>query len=143
MKCKFIFEVSNKVNKSKKPCQIFSNCSQIVLILDKNLDKFICIFQVVPYGSYSYIKNLTDEKTLPLYGSGGFRMIFDSKFDSAMVAFLDCLTQFANEVSHNLTLSQGIGQVDRILTCIRLIFSWLTSVNKLADENLHFQKHTN
>ena len=56
-------------------------------------------YQVVPYGSYSYIKNLTDEKTLPLYGSGGFRMIFDSKFDSAMVAFLDCLTQFANEVS--------------------------------------------
>ena len=56
-------------------------------------------YQVVPYGSYSYIKNLTDEKTLPLYGSGGFRMIFDSKFDSVMVAFLDCLTQFANEVN--------------------------------------------
>jgi len=58
-------------------------------------------YQVVPYGSYSYIKNLTDEKTLPLYGSGGFRMIFDSKFDSAMVAFLDCLTQFANEVQRH------------------------------------------
>lgn len=55
-------------------------------------------YQVVPYGSFSYIKNLSDEKTLPLYGSGGFRMIFDSKFDSGMVAFLDCLTQFANEV---------------------------------------------
>lgn len=58
-------------------------------------------FQVVPYGSYSYIKNLTDEKTLPLYGSGGFRMIFDSKFDTAMVAFLDCLTQFANEIQRH------------------------------------------
>merc|ERR1712203_621984 len=58
-------------------------------------------YQVVPYGSYSYIKNLTDEKTLPLYGSGGFRMIFDSKFDSAMVAFMDCLTQFANEVQRH------------------------------------------
>merc|ERR1712141_506566 len=55
-------------------------------------------YQVVPYGSYSYIKTLTDEKILPLNGSGGFRMIFDSKFDTAMVAFLDCLTQFANEV---------------------------------------------
>ena len=55
-------------------------------------------YQVVPYGSYSYIKTLSDEKILPLYGSGGFRMIFDSKFDMAMVAFLDCLTQFANEV---------------------------------------------
>ena len=55
-------------------------------------------YQVVPYGSHSYIKNLTDDKTLPLYGSGGFRMIFDSKFDLAMVAFLDCLNQFASEV---------------------------------------------
>jgi beclin 1 len=58
-------------------------------------------YQVVPYGSYSYIKNLADEKTLPLYGSGGIRMIFDSKFDSAMVAFLDCLNQFANEVQRH------------------------------------------
>merc|ERR1711974_87003 len=59
-------------------------------------------YQVVPYGSYSYMKSLSgDEKTLPLYGSGGFRMIFDSKFDSAMVAFLDCLSQFANEVQRH------------------------------------------
>jgi len=58
-------------------------------------------YQVVPYGSFSYIKNLSDEKTLPLYGAGGIRMIFDSKFDSAMVAFVDCLTQFANEVQRH------------------------------------------
>ncbi len=55
-------------------------------------------YQIVPYGNYSYIKVLADGKVLPLYGSGGFRMIFDSKFDSAMVAFLDCLQQFAVEV---------------------------------------------
>jgi beclin 1 len=55
-------------------------------------------YQLVPYGSYSYLKGVTDEKTLPLYGSGGFRMIFDTKFDMAMVAFLDCLSQFAAEV---------------------------------------------
>lgn len=52
----------------------------------------------MPYGSYSYLKVLSDDKTLPLYGSGGFRMIFDTKFDLAMVAFLDCLQQFAAEV---------------------------------------------
>ena len=44
------------------------------------------------------VKTLADDKTLPLYGSGGFRMIFDTKFDAAMVAFLDCLQQFSNEV---------------------------------------------
>ena len=58
-------------------------------------------YQVVPYGSYSYMKSLSgDEKTLPLYGSGGFRMIFDSKFDSAMVAFLDCLRYPIIVLSH-------------------------------------------
>ncbi len=55
-------------------------------------------YQIVPYGNYSYIKVLSDGKSLPLHGSGGFRMIFDSRFDSAMAAFLDCLQQFADEV---------------------------------------------
>ena len=55
-------------------------------------------YQIVPYGSYSYIKVLADDKMLPLYGTGGFRMIFDTKYDNAMVAFLDCLSQFAAEV---------------------------------------------
>jgi len=55
-------------------------------------------YQVVPYGNWSYVKVLADGKVLPLYGTGGLRMIFDSKFDSAMVAFLDCLQQFAVEV---------------------------------------------
>lgn len=53
---------------------------------------------MVPYGNYSYVKVLADDKTLPLYGAGGIRMIFDSKFDSGMVAFLDCLQQFAVEI---------------------------------------------
>ncbi|TRY63845.1 hypothetical protein TCAL_06860 [Tigriopus californicus] len=55
-------------------------------------------YQLVPFGNFSYLKQLSDEKTLPLYGAGGFRMIFDSKFDHAMVAFLDCLQQFGDEV---------------------------------------------
>ena len=55
-------------------------------------------YQIVPFGSYSYIKVLADDKTLPLYETGGFRMIFDTKYDNAMVGFLDCLSQFAAEV---------------------------------------------
>ncbi|XP_040575544.1 beclin-1-like protein [Lepeophtheirus salmonis] len=55
-------------------------------------------YQIVPYGSFSYIKVLADEKELPLYGAGGFRMIWDTKFDSGMAAFLDCLSQFIKEI---------------------------------------------
>ena len=39
----------------------------------------------VPYGNYSYIKVLAEDKDLPLYGSGGFRLIWDTKFDAGLV----------------------------------------------------------
>merc|ERR1719495_2204679 len=55
-------------------------------------------YQLVPYGNYSYIKVLAEDKDLPLYGSGGFRLIWDTKFDAGMAAFLDCLHQFKEEV---------------------------------------------
>jgi len=55
-------------------------------------------YQLVPYGNYSYVKVLADDKDLPLYGSGGFRLIWDTKFDAGMAAFLDCLQQFKEEV---------------------------------------------
>lgn len=55
-------------------------------------------FKLVPYGNHSYIEVLGDHKELPLYGSGGFKFLWDTKFDSGMVAFLDCLQQFKEEV---------------------------------------------
>lgn len=56
-------------------------------------------FRLVPYGNHSYLESLSDKsKELPLYGSGGFRFFWDTKFDQAMVAFLDCLQQFKEEV---------------------------------------------
>jgi len=58
-------------------------------------------YQIIPYGSYSYVKVLGDDKVLPLYGTGGFRMIWDTKFDQAMAAFLDCLAQFGQAVSQH------------------------------------------
>ncbi|KAL1130120.1 hypothetical protein AAG570_013058 [Ranatra chinensis] len=45
-------------------------------------------FRLVPY----------ERKELPLYGSGGMRFLWDTKFDAAMVAFLECLQQFKEEV---------------------------------------------
>lgn len=55
-------------------------------------------YRLVPYGNHSHIEVLSDGKELPLYGSGGFRFFWDTKFDAAMVAFLDCLQQFKEEV---------------------------------------------
>lgn len=55
-------------------------------------------YRLVPFGNHSYIEVLETGKELPLYGTGGFRFFWDTKFDAAMVAFLDCLAQFKDEV---------------------------------------------
>ncbi|XP_043473752.1 beclin-1-like protein [Leptopilina heterotoma] len=55
-------------------------------------------FQLVPRGNHSYIKILNQNMELPLHCSGGFKFLWDTKFDSAMVAFLDCLQQFKEKV---------------------------------------------
>uniref|UniRef100_A0AAX7UKN3 Beclin-1 n=1 Tax=Astatotilapia calliptera TaxID=8154 RepID=A0AAX7UKN3_ASTCA len=50
-------------------------------------------------GSYSAIFCLPlCFQELPLYCSGGLRFFWDNKFDHAMVAFLDCVQQFKEEV---------------------------------------------
>uniref|UniRef100_UPI00358F598F beclin-1 isoform X3 n=1 Tax=Myxine glutinosa TaxID=7769 RepID=UPI00358F598F len=75
---------------------------QTVLLLHALANKMGLSFQryhLIPFGNHSYLESLSDKsKELPLYGSGGFRFFWDSKFDQAMVAFLDCLQQFKVEV---------------------------------------------
>ncbi|XP_014677324.1 PREDICTED: beclin-1-like [Priapulus caudatus] len=75
---------------------------QTVLLLhalSRKMDLTFLRYRLVPYGNHSYLECLADRsKELPLYGSGGFRFFWDTKFDSAMVAFLDCLQQFKEEV---------------------------------------------
>ncbi|CAH1789427.1 unnamed protein product [Owenia fusiformis] len=75
---------------------------QTVLLLHSLANKMNLTFQryrLVPYGNHSFLESLSDKsKELPLYGSGGFRFFWDSKFDQAMAAFLDCLQQFKEEV---------------------------------------------
>ena len=63
---------------------------------------------MVPYGNYSYVKVLSEDKDLPLYGSGGFRLIWDTKFDAGMAAFLDCLQQFKEEVGRKLQIDNTL-----------------------------------
>ncbi|XP_019879597.1 beclin-1-like protein [Aethina tumida] len=55
-------------------------------------------YRLVPYGNHSYIEVIGEQKELPLYGSGGFKFLWDTKFDHGMVAFLDCLSQFQEKV---------------------------------------------
>lgn len=75
---------------------------QTVLLLHalaKKMNLKFTQYRLVPYGNHSYLESLTDKsKELPLYGSGGFRFFWDTKFDQAMVAFLECLQEFKEEV---------------------------------------------
>ena len=51
-------------------------------------------YRLVPYGNQSFLEPLEGKKKLlPLYSSAGLRIFTDSKFDAAMVGFLDCLNQ--------------------------------------------------
>ncbi|XP_015777887.1 PREDICTED: beclin-1-like [Acropora digitifera] len=75
---------------------------QTVLLLHSLARKMNLTFEryrLVPYGNHSYLESLADKsKDLPLYGTGGFRFFWDTKFDQAMVGFLDCLQQFKEAV---------------------------------------------
>ncbi|XP_066264568.1 beclin-1-like isoform X2 [Branchiostoma lanceolatum] len=80
---------------------------QTVLLLHSLAKKMNLKFEryrLVPYGNHSFLESLSDKsKELPLYGSGGFRFFWDTKFDQAMVAFLDCLQQFKERVERGDT----------------------------------------
>lgn len=59
-------------------------------------------FRLIPYGNQSFIEPLDGKKkSLPLYSSASFRLFNDTKFDLAMVAFLDCLNQLKCHIENN------------------------------------------
>uniref|UniRef100_A0A224YIF2 Beclin 1 n=1 Tax=Rhipicephalus zambeziensis TaxID=60191 RepID=A0A224YIF2_9ACAR len=76
---------------------------QTVLLLHSLAEKMEMTFlryRLVPFGNHSYLMCLEDPtRELPLYFAGGFKFLWDTKFDHAMVAFLDCLQQFREQVS--------------------------------------------
>lgn len=56
-------------------------------------------YKLIPYGSQSFIQDLDGKKKIfPLYT--GSRLFSDAKFDTAMVAFLDCLSQFKAHIEN-------------------------------------------
>ena len=59
-------------------------------------------YRLVPYGNQSIIEVLDGKKkVLPLHYTGGIKMFQEGKFDSAMVAFLDCLQQFKAHIERS------------------------------------------
>lgn len=75
---------------------------QTVLLLHTMASKLkyrFARYRLVPNGSHSRLEKTDDSSTsLQLSSSGGFKLFSDSKFDAAMVAFLDCLQQFKTHV---------------------------------------------
>ncbi|KAL8585049.1 hypothetical protein ACOMHN_043685 [Nucella lapillus] len=73
--------------------------------LARKIDLTFDRYRLVPYGSYSYIENLEWDrkkdvpKELTLYGSGGFKFFWDTKFDQGMAAFLNCLEQLWKKIN--------------------------------------------
>ncbi|XP_076055636.1 beclin-1-like protein [Oratosquilla oratoria] len=55
-------------------------------------------YKLVPYGDQSYIEVLDNSGNLPLYNYGSFRLFVNAKYDAAMVAFLECLSEFQHHV---------------------------------------------
>ena len=54
-------------------------------------------YKLIPYGSQSFVQDSEGKKKqLPLYT--GARLFADARYDSAMVAFLDCLGQFKRHI---------------------------------------------
>ncbi|ESO05042.1 hypothetical protein HELRODRAFT_78607, partial [Helobdella robusta] len=75
---------------------------QTVLLLYSLANKINFTFKryrLVPYGNHSFLECLTEKREkYPLYGLGTFKFYWDTKFDQAMAAFLDCLQQFKEEL---------------------------------------------
>lgn len=60
-------------------------------------------YKLVPYGNQSFIEATEERRSriLPLYSTPGLRLWTDLKFDAAMVAFLDCLSQLKAHIEHS------------------------------------------
>uniref|UniRef100_A0AAQ6AN17 Beclin-1 n=1 Tax=Amphiprion ocellaris TaxID=80972 RepID=A0AAQ6AN17_AMPOC len=71
---------------------------QTVLLLHALANKMGLRFQSRPGYNCALLSCRVSVQELPLYCSGGLRFFWDNKFDHAMVAFLDCVQQFKEEV---------------------------------------------
>lgn len=77
----------------------WGQCVLLLHCLAKKINLKFKRYKLVPYGNNSFIESLENKtRELPLYVSGGFMFIWTAKFDQAMIAYLDCLQQFKEQV---------------------------------------------
>lgn len=85
--------------------EINAGLGQAALLLNalvKRIDIQFSDYRIVPLGSHSYIEVLNEQRNgkcvqLPLY-SGKRHFTWDTGFDKAMIAFLDCVNQFKKAI---------------------------------------------
>ncbi|CAF3336276.1 unnamed protein product [Rotaria sp. Silwood1] len=93
--------------------EINAALGQAALLLNalaKRVDLQFAKYKIIPLGSHSYIEDLNESKNgkfvqLPLY-TGRRRLTWDTPFDKALIAFLDCVNQnkycfFNNAICYN------------------------------------------
>lgn len=77
----------------------WGQCVLLLHCLARKINLKFKRYRLVPYGNNSFIESLDNKsRELPLYVSGGFMFIWTPKFDQAMIAYLDCLQQFKEQV---------------------------------------------
>ncbi|XP_042220816.1 beclin-1-like protein isoform X2 [Homarus americanus] len=93
-------------------------------------------YRLVPYGNHSYIEVIGENRELPLYGSGGFRFLWDTKFDAGMTAFLECVAEFQQHVE-----AQG-GQAARFCLPYRINKHCIEDPNSCNSMSIKIQFNT-
>ncbi|XP_030762144.1 beclin-1-like protein isoform X2 [Sitophilus oryzae] len=76
----------------------FGQTTLLFCALARKINLTFIKFRPVPYGSHSYVEVIGENKRIPLYGSGGPKYLWDTKFDAGMMAFLDCVQQFTEKI---------------------------------------------
>ena len=81
----------------------WGQCALLLTCLARYANVTFQKFSVVAYGNQSYVlqypeKDGRNAVSLPLYTSGGYKFMMDSKFDRAMVAYLDCFSQLKKHI---------------------------------------------
>ncbi|CDW58589.1 beclin 1 [Trichuris trichiura] len=95
------FRLGHLPNHNVDWSEVNAALGQTVLLLYSLLKKVgldLKGYQLVPFGSYSYIRSLRDGKELRLFTEGGAKFTWHPKFDHAIVAFVDCLHQLEEHI---------------------------------------------
>ncbi|KFD68540.1 hypothetical protein M514_13955 [Trichuris suis] len=95
------FRLGHLPNHNVDWSEVNAALGQTVLLLYSLLKKVgldLKGYQLVPFGSYSYIRSLRDGKELRLFTEGGAKFTWHPKFDQAIVAFVDCLHQLEEHI---------------------------------------------